>query len=345
VREVAGTWNCTVGTVQTAYQELARQGLVTSRAGQGTKVVEQPLAFDATPLRRAMLVHRAEAFLLEVLTSGYGVDEVEQAVRQALDRWRLAEKVEYPRKAKTLRFAGSHDLVIAWLASHFPEIAPGYSLQLNFSGSLGGLIALAEGRADLAGSHLWDEDSNSYNVPFVRRLFPGKRIALVNLAYRRMGLIVPKGNPDRIESLRDLARPGLRFVNRLPGSGTRVWLEVALGHAGEWYLSVGQGMGEVLTMANQEQAYTLSDRATYLARSLAGIDLEILVEDDLILFNPYGVIAVNPVKNAKINNELANAFIDWIISIPVQEKIGMFGVKDFGQPLFKPDSTLWLARP
>jgi putative molybdopterin biosynthesis protein len=228
VREVSEDWNCTVGTVQHAYRELARQGLVTSRAGQGTKVVEGAPILDETPLRRAMLVHRAEAFLLEVLTAGYSVDEVERAVRQALDRWRLPEKETVIQEGKTLRFAGSHDLAITWLASHFPEISPGYTLQLNFSGSLGGLIALAEGKADLAGSHLWDEESDSYNVPFVRRLFPGKRVALVNLAHRRLGLIVPTGNPAKITGLVDLVRKGLRFVNRQPGSGTRVWLDASL---------------------------------------------------------------------------------------------------------------------
>ena len=100
-------------------------------------------------------------------------------------------------------------------------------------------------------------------------------------------------------------------------------------------------MGAVLTMADEQQAYTLSDRATYLARTLEGTELEILVEGDPILFNPYGVIAVNPDKNPQIKNELANKFIDWLISVPAQEKIGEFGVAEFGAPLFTPDSAAW----
>lgn len=228
VRKLAEQWNCTVGTIQHAYQELAHQGLVTSRAGQGTRVVENLPALNDTPLRRAMLIHRAEAFLLEVLTGGYPLEDVEQAVRQAMDRWRLVESRQVPAESKTLRFFGSHDLALTWLASHFPEIAAGYSLQLNFTGSLGGLIALAEGRAEIAGCHLWDEESDSYNLPFVRRLLPGRRTALLTLAYRRLGLILPQGNPAGIRGLADLARPGLRFVNRQSGSGTRVWLDIAL---------------------------------------------------------------------------------------------------------------------
>jgi molybdate-binding protein/DNA-binding transcriptional regulator YhcF (GntR family) len=228
VREMAEQWNCTIGTIQHAYQELARQGLVTSRAGQGTKVVENLPVLNDTPLRRATLIHRAEAFLLEVLTAGYNLDEVNQAMREAMDRWRTVASQHDPQDEKTLRFSGSHDLALTWLASHFPEIAPGYTLQLSFSGSLGGLIALAEGKADLAGSHLWDEESDCYNQPFIRRLLPGKRVATITLAYRRLGLILPCGNPRNIQNLADLAQPGLRFINRQSGSGTRVWLDLAL---------------------------------------------------------------------------------------------------------------------
>ncbi len=228
VRTMMTQWNCTIGTVQRAYQELVRQGLVTSRAGQGTRVVEKLPMLNEIPLRKAALIHRAEAFLLEVLTAGYTPSDVEEAVRQALDRWRVVEQEISRPASQTLRFIGSHDLAVAWLASHFSEIVPGYALQLSFTGSLGGLIALAEGKADLAGSHLWDEETDTYNIAYVRRLLPGKAVALVNLAYRRLGLILTVGNPENIHSISDLARPGLRFVNRQSGSGTRVWLDAAL---------------------------------------------------------------------------------------------------------------------
>jgi tungstate transport system substrate-binding protein len=94
-------------------------------------------------------------------------------------------------------------------------------------------------------------------------------------------------------------------------------------------------------MANEQEAYTLSDRATYLARSQAGLELVVLTEGDPVLFNPYGVIAVNPNKNPNIQLELANQFIDWIISLPVQEKIAQFGMDEFGESLFIPDSQAW----
>lgn len=234
VREMARTWNCTIGTVQRAYQELFRHGLVTSRAGQGTRVVDRlPAALQAeSPLRRAALVHRAEAFLLEALSTGYQVPEIEIAVQQALDRWRVAEKEENIPDVNRLRFVGSHDPVVVWLAGQFPRLAPGCALELQFSGSLGGLIALAQGRADLAGTHLWDEDSDTYNVPFLRRFFPHQRAALVTLAHRRLGLVLPPGNPLGILGLADLSRPKLRFASRQTGSGTRVWLDASLARHG-----------------------------------------------------------------------------------------------------------------
>lgn len=234
LREMAALWNCTIGTVQHAYQELAQQGLVISRVGQGTRVVDR-LPDDAqseTPLRRAMLVHRAESFLLEAVTSGYTLEEIESAVHQAMDRWRVLEQPHSPTEDQVLRFSGSHDLAVTWLAGIFPQLAPGSVLRVQITGSLGGLLALASGQADIAGAHLWDAETDTYNEPYVRRVFPGQRVALVTLAQRRLGLILPRGNPLEIEGLADLSRPGLRFVNRNPGSGTRVWLDAMLQRSG-----------------------------------------------------------------------------------------------------------------
>jgi molybdate-binding protein/DNA-binding transcriptional regulator YhcF (GntR family) len=229
LRQMTERWGCTPGTVQRAYQELVLQGLVTTRPGQGTRVCSNVLPHDEDiPLRRAGLVNRTEAFLLEVLNQGYAISEVEQAFSLAFDRWRSSAQTPIPSSAHTLIFSGSHDLAVDWIAAHFEEIMPGQRLELNFTGSLGGLIALAEGKAQLAGSHLWDEESDTYNAAYIRRLLPGRRVAMVTLAHRRLGLIVPAGNPMRLNGLEDLPRPEVNFVNRQPGSGTRVWLDASL---------------------------------------------------------------------------------------------------------------------
>jgi molybdate-binding protein/DNA-binding transcriptional regulator YhcF (GntR family) len=232
VREMSLRWSCTAGTVQRAYQELSRQGLVHTRAGQGTTVSGELIPEYETPLRRAQLLHQAEAFLLEGLSAGFSPSEIEQAMRLALDRWRAQPAENPPPDPGCLRFNGSHDPAVALIAAQAAEIFPGLTFEISYTGSLGGLMALAQGKADLGGCHLWDAESDTYNIPFVHKLLPGRQAWLVTLAHRRVGLITPPGNPAQLSGLADLLRPGLRFVNRNPGSGTRVWLDAQLKRIG-----------------------------------------------------------------------------------------------------------------
>jgi tungstate transport system substrate-binding protein len=181
----------------------------------------------------------------------------------------------------------------------------------------------------------------------------GHGVRREDLMYNDFVIVGPASDPAGIQGMKEapkalanIAEAGAAFVSRGDDSGTHtkekaIWALAGVEPQGDWYISAGQGMGAVLTMADEEQAYTLSDRATYLARTLEGTELVILVEGDPILFNPYGVMAVNPDKNPQINNELANQFIDWLIALPTQEKIAEFGVTEFGAPLFTPDSAAW----
>jgi tungstate transport system substrate-binding protein len=155
-----------------------------------------------------------------------------------------------------------------------------------------------------------------------------------------------KGMTDAAAAFTKIAEAQAPFISRGDDSGTNtkekaLWKSAGIEPSGDWYVSAGQGMGAVLTMANEQNAYTLSDRATYLARTKEGTDLEIVVEGDKALFNPYGVIVVNPEKCPAAKSDLANAFADWIISVPTQEMIAQFGQADFGQSLFTPDSEPW----
>jgi tungstate transport system substrate-binding protein len=174
-----------------------------------------------------------------------------------------------------------------------------------------------------------------------------------DVMYNDFVIVGPPDDPAGISGMTDaaaafaaIAAAEEPFVSRGDDSGTHtkelaIWAEAGIEPGGDWYNSAGQGMGAVLTIADEESAYTLSDRATYLARTLEGTELVILVEGDPILFNPYGVIAVNPEKGDHIKADLANQFIDWLISVPTQEMIGQFGVEEFGSPLFTPDSEPW----
>jgi tungstate transport system substrate-binding protein len=155
-----------------------------------------------------------------------------------------------------------------------------------------------------------------------------------------------KGMTNAVDAFKKIAETQSKFISRGDDSGTHtkeksIWQKAGIEPTGDWYISAGQGMGEVLTMADEQQAYTLSDRATYLARTKQGLKLPIFVEGDKTLLNPYGVIAVNPAKNPNIQSALANQFIDWLVSLPTQEKIAEFGKADFGVSLFIPESTAW----
>ncbi len=154
-----------------------------------------------------------------------------------------------------------------------------------------------------------------------------------------------KGLKDAGEALRRVSSSGARFISRGDESGTHakekeIWRKAGITPAGGWYISAGQGMGEVLTMASEQGAYTLSDRGTYLAQSRR-LRLTILVEGGDELRNPYGVIAVNPARHPNVNAELAARFQEWLTSLPVQAKIAEFGRAEYGQPLFFPDSVAW----
>lgn len=228
IRSIAETWNCTNGTVQRALRDLEAAGLVSAHVGKRTRVIGAAPFAPADSLQRANLIHQAETFLLESMTAGYTQLDVEDAFRVAFNRWRTVVRPQTRLSANTLRFSGSHDLAIAWLATHFGEIAPGFTLKLNFTGSLSGLTDLQKGEADIAGTHLWDIQTETYNSSYIERIFAGEKIALITLAHRRLGFMVKPGNPKQIQGIDDLARPDVRFINRQPGSGTRVFLDAQL---------------------------------------------------------------------------------------------------------------------
>lgn len=147
-----------------------------------------------------------------------------------------------------------------------------------------------------------------------------------------------KGMKNVIASLKKIVDANARFISRGDNSGTdqmekRYWKKVGAMPAGKAYISAGMGMGEVLTMAAELQAYTLTDRATYVAyRAKTGLD--IAVQGDPEMFNPYGIIAVNPKKYPDINYKGAMRLIEWITSPEGQKRIAEFKVD--GQQLFFP---------
>jgi molybdopterin molybdotransferase/putative molybdopterin biosynthesis protein len=133
---------------------------------------------------------------------------------------------------RTIVVTGSHDLVLDLAASWLRERDPRVTLASSNVGSLGGLTALRDGLCHVAGSHLLDPDSGEYTLPYLERLLPGREIAVVRLVHRDQGLIVASGNPTGAKGIGDVARLGLRYVNRQRGAGTRMLLDHELAQRG-----------------------------------------------------------------------------------------------------------------
>jgi tungstate transport system substrate-binding protein len=151
-----------------------------------------------------------------------------------------------------------------------------------------------------------------------------------------------KGAKTAAEAFKLISQNKATFISRGDRSGTyvkelNIWEKGDIKPSGTWYLEAGKGMGDVLIMANEKMAYTLTDRGTYLA-FIRGkkIKLPVLFEGDPFLFNPYGIIAVNPAKHTHVNYIKAMALIGWITSPEGQKIIKDFGKGKFGQPLFVP---------
>ncbi len=142
-----------------------------------------------------------------------------------------------------------------------------------------------------------------------------------------------------VEAFNLISAGGHTFVSRGDDSGThrkelRLWEEAGVDPAGaDWYLPAGQGMGATLTMAHENLAYTLTDRATYVSMK-DELELEIVLEGDPALFNQYGIMAVNPEKHPHVKYEQALQFIEFLMSEEGQELISSFQVA--GETLFFP---------
>jgi putative molybdopterin biosynthesis protein len=124
--------------------------------------------------------------------------------------------------------AGSNDLALELLTKNTTIQHPRYTYSISNVGSLAGLIALQNGNCHIAASHLLDPETGEYNSSFIKKHFPGLKISAVNLAHREQGLIVKKGNPLEIKTLKNLASKKVTYINRQEGAGTRVLLDYGL---------------------------------------------------------------------------------------------------------------------
>ncbi len=184
------------------------------------KLVVAPLARGASAL---MSLVRADG-IVGIPPSAQGLDE---GTTVEVELLRSLHEIK-----RTVVAIGSHDLALDILATFLARAYPGMNLSSAHVGSMGGLMAMRRGEAHIAGTHLIDEATGEYNVPYIKRLLQAEQYALVNLVYREQGFMVPKGNPKGIGELGDLARDDVVFVNRQRGAGTRVLLDMELARFG-----------------------------------------------------------------------------------------------------------------
>jgi putative molybdopterin biosynthesis protein len=184
----------------------------------GEKVLAAPLSRGA-----GVITSLVRADGLVILPAGVQGAEAGETVTVHL--YRSRRDLE-----RTIFCIGSHDITLDLLAQSLADYDRRF-VSANV-GSQGGLVALRRGEAHLAGSHLLDPQTGEYNLSYIQKYLPGIPVKVYALVGREQGLLVPRGNPKGIKSLADLTRPGVRFVNRQRGAGTRVLLDYHLGLMG-----------------------------------------------------------------------------------------------------------------
>lgn len=169
-----------------------------------------------------------------------------------------------------------------------------------------------------------------------------------DVMYNDFVILGPEDDPAGInkasgakEALEKIRAGGATFVSRGDDSGTHkkekyIWSLINVKPEGKWYLESGQGMSATLRMADEKNAYVIVDRATYLSNKMT-LRLKIIIENDPLLLNPYGIIAVSPYKHPHTRYELSMALIAWTTSPECQEMIGKY--KKFGEKMYHPSAN------
>jgi tungstate transport system substrate-binding protein len=224
------------------------------------------------------------------------------------------------------------------------EEQTGFTVQTVAVGTGAALAMAQEGNADVLLVH-----APASEIPLMdsgdckdRMLVMHNDFIIVGPAADLAGI---KGKTVAADAFAMIAKVEAPFISRGDDSGTNkkelsIWKGTDYDPNTDkpaWYIESGQGMGATLTIASEKEAYTLTDRATYLANK-ENLDLEILVEGDAVLLNVYHVMTVNPDKWPKANYDGALAFAKFMTAPDTQSVIGKFGVEAFGQPLFFPDA-------
>jgi molybdate-binding protein/DNA-binding transcriptional regulator YhcF (GntR family) len=240
VRRLAEFLSVNQNTILKAYLLLEQERVVVAHKRGGTVVTARTDDPNIVMERQRRLADIVGNDILKALSMGYSPEDIEANFYLQLARGREERTaVPVPPEQKpaimeknTIYIVGSHDMALNILVDLTQRNNKKIKIKVTNAGSLGGLIALQEERAHLAGIHLLDEETGEYNNPYVKKVLPGREVAITHLAYRIQGLMYARGNPKNIKGIADLKRKDVTFVNRQQGAGTRVLLDIHLRQLG-----------------------------------------------------------------------------------------------------------------
>ncbi len=271
-----------------------------------------------------MSVVRADGYIVVPSDSeGYSQGKLVDVVL-----WKTKEEID-----NTIVCIGSHDNTLDVIYNYLRKKYPHISLSSAHVGSMGGLIAIKKGEAHIAGTHLLDEKEGEYNIPFVKKILPEKKVILINLVYRIQGLIVRKGNPKNIKNFEDLKREDVIFINRQAGSGTRLLLDKHL-------RELGINPSEIKGYENEE--YTHMGVAQAVASGRADVGLGIMASAKALDLD------FIPVTEERYDLLIAKEFLDLeiiqaLLDIIKNDKefrnavlsLGGYNIRDMGEVIYE----------
>jgi len=313
------------------------------KAVTGRRIVSEPGIEEFIRVSAGLINGR---FVINPLSRGAGVtmslvraDGLLVAPAESLGYEKGQEvEVELYRPESELRntvvAVGSHDQALDLIGTELKRLGTGVSLSSSHVGSMGGITAIAEAQAHIAGVHLFDGETGEYNITYVKRFLKDKPVVLVNLAYRTQGWMVLPGNPLKIKTVTDLTRKGVIFINRQRGAGTRLLFDHLLRKA---------GVGQTQIYGYQREEYTHLNVAAAVAVGSADVGLGVWSAA-----KAYGLDFV-PVAEERYDllmtlefyrSELGQLLSQIIKSANYQRlvvKLGGYSLRDAGEVVFKTD--------
>lgn len=233
-----------------------------------------------------------------------------------------------PNPSSNVMVISGQDVILDVLSNYLQRHPHGGPTLRSYVGSYNSLCSLYHGEIQVASAHLWDGDSGEYNLPFVRRLLPGIPAVIINLAYRMQGFYVAKGNPKGILTWQDLLRPGIGFINREKGAGSRVILD-------EHLRRLNVSSKEIRGYENESPSHLT------VASSVARGDADVAIGTEKMAKQVEGIEFVPlqrerydlVIKKDDLNKPQFQAILDILRSQAFQQEfkdIGGYDIKDMG---------------